>query len=216
MMSRPECVPASDEPRRPGRPRDPQADEQIVHAAVDVLTEQGFSGFTVEAVALRAGVGKATIYRRWANREELVTHVVAKFMTGIVAPDTGSIRGDLIEWFYGRYKKKSVLRNNQLMGHALVEASVNDEIHALMRSFSAKRRDAFFAVVQRAVARGELPENVDADVMLDLLSGAMLYRSMFTDATLTPASVAALVDVVLAGVTTVASSGQPEAQDRSS
>ena len=56
-------------PRRPGCPQDPQADEAIISAIVGVLAEQGFSGFTVEEVAARAGVGKATIYRRWSTKE---------------------------------------------------------------------------------------------------------------------------------------------------
>lgn len=188
------------EPRRPGRPRDPQADEQIVAAAIEVLTEQGFSGFTVEAVAVRAGVGKATIYRRWATREDLVHHVAAGFVQKGESVDTGSVRTDLVEWFWGRFKKKSVAQSNQLVGHVLVEASVNPEMRQLMRTWSEARREALSEILERGVTRGELPPSVDVESVIDLLSGAVLYRSMFADTSLTKEKVERLVDVVLVGL----------------
>src|SRR6266542_1733281 len=82
--------------RRPGRPRSEQAEQAIIEATLDLFAEQGFEGVCVEAVAARAGVGKATIYRRWPNKEELIIDAVAS-MKGPVPPIGGkSVRDDLV------------------------------------------------------------------------------------------------------------------------
>ena len=108
--------------RRPGRPRDPQADEAITSAIVDVLAEQGFSGFTVEEVAARAGVGKATIYRRWSTKEELVLAAAERVMVHVEPPDTGSLRDDLVGWYWEKFRTKSASTSDRLMGQVIVEA----------------------------------------------------------------------------------------------
>src|SRR5438132_7533609 len=86
------------EARRPGRPRSAEADEAILEAAVDLFAEVGLEGLTVEGVAARAGVGKATIYRRYPGKVDIVVAAARRFTEGPVeAPDTGTTRGDLRE-----------------------------------------------------------------------------------------------------------------------
>ena len=83
------------ESRRPGRPRSEQAEQAIIEATLDLFGEQGFEGVCVEAVAARAGVGKATIYRRWPNKEELLLAALSSMKSPIPEP-TGSVRDDLV------------------------------------------------------------------------------------------------------------------------
>src|SRR5687768_3912115 len=82
--------------RRAGRPRDARADEAIVRAALDLLAERGVHAFRVDDVAKRAGVGKATIYRRYVSKERLVAAAVGSLVSEIALPDTGSARDDLL------------------------------------------------------------------------------------------------------------------------
>ena len=84
------------ERRRPGRPRDVGADDAIMDAVVEILTEVGFRGLTIDAVAHRAGVGKATIYRRWPGKEQLVLDALTAERVPVPEPDTGSLRDDLL------------------------------------------------------------------------------------------------------------------------
>jgi len=79
-----------------GRPRDPQVDRRITRAAVALFGETGWAGFSVEAVARRAGVGKASIYLRWPTKEQLLTHALATRVANVADADTGTLRGDLV------------------------------------------------------------------------------------------------------------------------
>ena len=85
------------EGRRPGRPRSEQAEQAIIDAALDLFGERGVEGVCVEAVAARAGVGKATIYRRWASKEELLIAALGSMKSPMADPDTGNVRDDLVE-----------------------------------------------------------------------------------------------------------------------
>lgn len=193
--------PACDvQPRKPGRPRDPQVDEAIMKATLDLLCEQGFGGMTVDDVAARAGVGKATIYRRWATREHLVLDAARQVMEDAEVPDTGSLRDDLISR-YQHFRTKSPNRSEQLMGQVLVEATVNPELKHLMQEFIAERRRGLRVIIDRAVARGELTDSIDVDLLMDVIAGTLLHRALFTDAKVTEATVARIVDVAVAGVT---------------
>ena len=186
--------------RRPGRPRDPQADEAIITAIVDVLSEQGFGGFTVEAVAARAGVGKATIYRRWDTKEELVLAAAERVMVQVEPPDSGSIREDLVGWYWEKFRSKAATTSDRLFGQVIVEATVNPDLKKLLNRFIQGRRDAIAVVVDRARVRGEVGE-VDVSLLMDLISGALMHRSLFGDKQLRRNDVEAVVDAALRGVT---------------
>lgn len=185
--------------RRPGRPRDPQADEAIISAIVDVLAEQGFSGFTVEEVAARAGVGKATIYRRWATKEEIVLAAAERVMTHVEPPDTGSLRDDLVGWYWAKFRSKSATTSDRLTGQVIVEATVNPDLKKLLGRFFAGRRQSIASVVERAQARGVCGE-VDTALLMDLISGTLLHQSLFGDKQLRRSDVARVVDAALRGV----------------
>src|ERR1700710_2802836 len=92
--------------RRAGRPRDPSRDEAIVAATLAIFAEEGYAGVTIEGVAARAGVGKATVYRRWVSKEQLVVDAVKLgcHLTDHL-PDTGDVRADLASMLHGLIDK---------------------------------------------------------------------------------------------------------------
>ena len=185
--------------RRPGRPRDPQADEAIISAIVDVLAEVGFSGFTVEEVATRAGVGKATIYRRWSTREDLILAAAEQVMVQVEPPDTGSLRDDLVGWYWEKFRTKAATTSDRLMGQVIVEAAVNPDLKKLLARFIAGRRKTIAAVVDRGRARGDCGD-VNASLLMDMISGTLMHRSLFGDKQLRRSDVVQVVDAALQGV----------------
>jgi AcrR family transcriptional regulator len=80
-----------------GRPRDPELDRRIAQAALDLFADAGWAGFAMEAVARRAGVGKATVYLRWSSKEALLTDAVTLLLARVADVDTGTLRGDLVQ-----------------------------------------------------------------------------------------------------------------------
>lgn len=185
--------------RRQGRPRDPAADEAIIAAVYAVIEECGFAGFSVEAVAARAGVGKATIYRRWSTREDLLVAAAERVMVDAEVPDTGSLRDDLVTWVWARYRTKDDAPGSRLLGQVIVEARVNPEMKKLLRRFHERRRGVLVRVVDRARQRGEI-DDVDGPLLLDLVSGALLHRSLFSGRNIRRVDVEQVVDAALRGV----------------
>jgi AcrR family transcriptional regulator len=163
--------------RRPGRPRSSEADEAIVRATMELLLEDGYRALTMEAVRARSGVGKATLYRRFGSKAQLVAHVVRHLNQDVSAPDTGSLRGD--------YEAISALvlsaaRSTNaavFLPRLLADAAGEPELHRIFYdNLVGPRRAAMLEVLRRAVARGELREDVDLELVVDLLTGPHIYR----------------------------------------
>jgi AcrR family transcriptional regulator len=190
--------------RRPGRPRDARADEAILDAALEVLAEVGPSRFTVDEVAARAGCGKATIYRRWPSRGALLLDTGHHRMgLHITDPDTGSARDDLVVIFGQLVQKMRDTAAGKIVPAVIAEAAVNPEMREVLAAFLHDRRQIAFAVVRRGVARGELPEGTEVELVLDLLGGLVFFRVLMANNPPDDAAVTAVVDTVLAGVRAV-------------
>lgn len=169
---------------RAGRPRSHDADLAIEEAALEVLVQEGFAGMTIEGIAARAGVGKATVYRRWAAKEDLVVHAVhRKCMEHFVAPDTGSVRTDLLEilrTLLGRFQ-----RDGALMSAFAAEQGRHPELaEAFRTTFLAERRAVVQEVVARGIARGELAEGTDVELVGDVGPALFWHRLTVTGAPL--------------------------------
>jgi AcrR family transcriptional regulator len=188
--------------RRPGRPRDARADEVILGAAAEVLAEQGPGGFTVDAVAARAGCGKATIYRRWPSRSELMLETAELAAVEVPTPDTGSVREDLVILLGGLAGKMRDTSAGQLLPAVLAEAAVNPEMRESFAKFAHERRSRCYNVVVRGMERGELRADVDADVVTDLLAGTIFQRVLFHHLPIDDKLAERTVDTVLDGVRT--------------
>jgi AcrR family transcriptional regulator len=185
--------------RRPGRPRDARADAAIMDAAVQVLAERGPAGFSVDEVAARARCGKATVYRRWPSRAALLLETAHRM--GLEPPlvDTGSLRGDLVELLLTLAGKMRNTAAGRIMPAVVAEAAVNPEMCDLLRSFTRERRERPREVVERAIARGELPPDTDVGLLLDLTGGTVLYRELIAHVPVDEQYVAGLIDALLPG-----------------
>jgi AcrR family transcriptional regulator len=168
-----------------GRPRSAEADEAIIDAAVDLFVDRGYDGLTIEAVACRAGVGKSTVYRRFPGKLELLTAVFEERRPPEVAvPDTGSLRSDLMELARGL---RSALLDSDLgrtIPAAVAAAARHPDVAEAHERLIRERRRKALAVVERAVARGELAPTTDADLVVDLVAGPIFYRAFVTRAPL--------------------------------
>ena len=162
--------------RAPGRPRSAEADAAIVRATLEVLLAEGFRGLSVEAVRQRAGVGKATIYRRFPDKAALVTAAMEAANSPLEMPDTGSVRDDFRAVWRMAYAEADPLVRVALP-RLLGEAASDPEMHAVFRAALVEpRREAGMAILRRAMERGEIRADVDAEIALDLVVGPLLYR----------------------------------------
>ncbi|SDS64730.1 TetR/AcrR family transcriptional regulator [Jiangella sp. DSM 45060] len=164
------------EPRR-GRPRDPEADRRIREAAAGLLLERGVDGMTVDAVAERAGVGKATLYRRWASKDDLALAAAETlFELEVRVPDTGSLHGDLAEIYTDILTLAGSDDGLAFFRLAVKEAARDPRVAELYRASLATRLAGSSAVFDRAIARGELPPDVDRQLVFDWFTGMIVLR----------------------------------------
>jgi AcrR family transcriptional regulator len=183
--------------RRPGRPRDARADVAIVEATLAEVAERGFSAATVESIASRAGVGKATIYRRWRGKEELLRFVASQVSDVCAVPDTGSVRDDLRTIFEPMGDTLSETAVASLLPELIAEAARSDDIRRLMRSLAQERRDPAIEVLRRAVDRGELDVGLEPATVVDLICGAVVYRRLVLGEHVERTDIVAIIDQAL-------------------
>jgi AcrR family transcriptional regulator len=166
------------ETRSPGRPRSAEADEAILQAALELLAKDGYRALTMERVRERSGVGKATIYRRYGSKEELVTAAIVHLNSDIPLPDdTGSIQGDFAATAQVVLEGAARTGALTLMPRLLSEVVGEPEMHALFyKHLVEPRRRVVHAIIERATARGEIRQDVDTNVAIDLMVGPFIYR----------------------------------------
>lgn len=188
-------------PRR-GRPRDPDAEPRIRRYAVQLLLERGFDGMTVDDVAEAAGVGKATIYRRWASKELLANDAMADlFDIEIPDADTGSIAEDLRQVY--RYALAFVHseRGLALIKLAVSEANRDARSAAIYRDVLDRRIAATKDALDRARARGEpIRSTADPVLMVEWLAGVFVVRALTGQPMPDPAEADRLADVTLRAI----------------
>ncbi len=169
-------------PRRPGRPRSEQADRAIMAAALELFASHGPDGLAIEQVAALAGVGKATVYRRWPGKEDLLLDALGTLSTPLPAPQGRSVRADLVALCEAIWTEAADPRQARLL--ALLQGEGNAYPRLLARyteTVMRPRRDAVRSVLRRGVATGELREDTDVDAAALLLTGAMLARPYSED-----------------------------------
>ncbi|MDE0231783.1 MAG: TetR/AcrR family transcriptional regulator [bacterium] len=163
---------------RPGRPRDPEVDRAIVRATLKALADHGYRGMSIEGVAEEAGVGKTTIYRRYASKVEMVVAALSTLRDpGHSLPDTGRVRTDLSGMM--ALARTTLLRGFSLMGAVLVEEDRNPELLKLVRErIIGPRRDEAVTMLQRAVDRGEIRPDVDPEAAVHAIVGSLFMRRL--------------------------------------
>lgn len=187
--------------RPPGRPRSEHARIAILRSTLKLLEENGFADFTIEEVADRAAVGKATVYRWWPNKGALIADAFASSVTpDLHFPDTGSIDQDMSQQM--RRLAKVFNGPQGRIVSAILGAGQSDPelIEAFRERFLMPRRREAYATLRRGMLRGQLRRDIDPDLLLDSLYGPIYMRFLIRHDRLTPQFVDRLCGLVLSGV----------------
>ncbi|MGW0517792.1 TetR/AcrR family transcriptional regulator [Crossiella sp. NPDC003009] len=178
----------------------PRQAEAIFTAVLELLAEHGYDGLTVEGVAARSGVHKTTIYRWWADKDALLgAALLNSALLELPVPDTGTLRGDLLALTRHVLRLLTTEPSASVVTAALAAAG-RPVLARLAHEFFADRFDRELVLFERAVARGELPADTDAKLVVDLLAGAVWTRVLLRQER-PPADYAAqAVDLVLAAL----------------
>jgi AcrR family transcriptional regulator len=164
------------------------------------MAERGVRDLRMDDVADRAGVGKATIYRRYRSKDELVADAVTTLVSEIAIPDTGSTRSDLLALMRQAVELYNGPLARGLMPALLEETRRNPELASTVRDqFLAGRRLALSAVLERGVRRGDLRRGLDLELALDVLGGAIFYRLLVTGAAIDERLAQGVVELILRG-----------------
>jgi AcrR family transcriptional regulator len=194
-------APGTGAPR--GRPRSAEADRAILSATLELLAERGLDAMSIEEVAARAGVGKTTIYRRWTSKGLLALDAfVISFRAEQPLPDTGTLRGDLLSALHAWVRAVTQTAMGPMLTGLIAEAQHDPDLRGAWRDRVLEPlRTQHRVMLDRAIARGEIPASVDRDVVLDLFFGAAEHRLLLGHLPMTGEFIAQVVDIILAGIT---------------
>jgi AcrR family transcriptional regulator len=164
-----------------GRPRDPVREQAILEAVLDLVAEGGYAALTVDAVAARARTSKATIYRRWSDKRDMVVAAMALYRRkgpSPVAVDTGSLRGDLLAYTRRFADVMQGFDGRLAVGLVQARSSSPELIDELEARFPSGARLPL-EVLERAAERGELPAVVDRDRYEEVVGSVLFMRSLW-------------------------------------
>ena len=200
-----------EQPRSPGRPRNEGYDDLILDAVAAILLEDGYGGLTIDGVATRAGVGRPAIYRRWPTKAALVVAMLAR-RTGLApAPDTGSLRDDLLAVQQHQVALMNTDGFRRITPGLLADLVADpDSARAYLRDYIAPRRRSVWHALQRGIQRGELRADLDFALVSDLLTGPLFYRCIVRGEHLDQDAAEHTVDIVLSAYGTAKVYGTAE------
>ncbi|NED85084.1 TetR/AcrR family transcriptional regulator [Streptomyces sp. SID11233] len=195
---------------RRGRPRSEAADGRITDAAQELLLDRGYDRFSVDEVAVQAGVAKTTLYRRWPTKDHLVVAVVARMQDEVPVEYRGDVRADLTRYLNaivdGLHGMRLAGRPSAsgdtsagVVAEVAAAAARHADIGAAVRAMFLRRNALVLRMLEQARDAGELQKGVDPEVVFDQLAGALYYRLLITGAPIDAAYVDRLVASVLRG-----------------
>ncbi len=182
-----------------GRPRSEEAHKAILDATLQLLVEVGFSALTVEGVATRAGVGKATIYRRWPSKLPLVVEAFSR-LPALEEADTGDLVDDLKKMLRSYLQLFNSTPLAAVLPSLAGERAHNPQVSELFDPVFKERRQPLIRALERGVARGELSPELDLEVAADLIVGPIAVRLFFSGRKINPKIVGPIVDLALQGI----------------
>lgn len=193
---------AAEETSEPGQPlgRGEHARRRIMQAAIAVLAADGMTGFTVEAVARRAAASKMTVYRHWSSASALLVDAMDAGFQPSGVRDSGDVRTDLVHELTAFAE---MLDNGPFAGlmAAFVDASERDtDLAGMHARLTERRRECLRRPILAAVQRGELRDDIDAELAVDMLAGPFFYRRFIAHTGIPTEMPAAVVDAVLAAL----------------
>jgi len=193
--------PGRETTRRPGRPRSERAEQAILDACLEAIADCGVDGVHCEDVAARAGVGKATLYRRWPGKEDLLIAAFASLKSPLPEPRGESVREDLIAMLDvmaadaedPRYARQFALMHGEGQRYPRLVKRYKEQV-------VEPRRELIRSVLRHGVATGELRPDTDIEVAMLMLTGAVMARGNHDPAPAEPGFAARVVDELLGGI----------------
>jgi AcrR family transcriptional regulator len=180
------------------RPRvEGEREQEILDSTIDILAEVGYDRLTMDAVATRAKASKATLYRRWNGKAQLVIDALISQKEPHAFPDTGTLRGDLLGAFCGM---GGLTDGHQLaiLGSVITAISRDAEFaEAFRRDFIGPKKAMSTAMFRRAQERGEIRDDIDLELISAALPGIVLHRAFLLGDSITPDLVAKILDEVI-------------------
>ena len=170
----------------------------VLTAAGELLAEEGREGFSIDGVAKRAGVARTTIYRHWPEAGDLLYDTVRAMAEPVTVPDTGSVHDDLVALYTGLNAGFRTSCVGRAMPVLLDISRRDPSLQPLHRAFIAERRRPAIAVIRRGIERGELPDDVDPDLLVDRIAGPVFYRHLVVQEPYSATDIERLVGDVLA------------------
>jgi AcrR family transcriptional regulator len=187
-----------------GRPRSTTSQKAILSTAIEILLEQGLTSMSMDDVAKRAGVSKATIYRWWGSKELLALDALAtEWALPTPSPDldTGSLRGDLLARIQPWLDQLNQKPYERIIAGLVAQTQTDPEFAKLYRErFVAPRRDEIRKLLLRAIDRGEIAADTNLEVTLDLLYGSIYHRLLHRHAPLSNQFATQVIDAVIAAI----------------
>ena len=188
--------------RRPGRPRSERAEQAIIEATLELFAEKGAEGLCVEEVAARAGVGKATVYRRWHNKEDLLLAALGSLKSPLPDPHGVSVRDDLIALVTVMSQDGADPRRTRQYTLLLGEGEKYPRLMArYTETIVEPRRNVIRSVLRRGIETGELRPDIDIEIAMLTLTGTAMSRGKFETIERNAEFAERVVDSLLAGLT---------------
>ena len=185
-----------------GRPRRPGVEDAVFQAMLGLLTSRGYREISVETLAERAGVSRTTIYRRWPTKAAIVAAAVSSlYLDRVEVPNIGSLSEDLVALLSESYRLMAD-GDGRVLERLVRESGQNPELVDVVRSILYARRRLYATLLNRAIARGELPPEIDQELLLDLLLGPLWFRLLLSGVPITPEAARPVVQIVLEGALT--------------
>jgi AcrR family transcriptional regulator len=180
-----------------------QVTDAIRTAFFAELAEVGYGRLSIDAVARRAGVGKAAIYRRWRSKLDMTVDLASAVAVAVVdAPDTGSLRADIRQYLEDAHKALTHSLAQYIIPDLLAEATRNPDLaNALIPAVRTPRRATAALLFQRAIERGELPADSDLEMCVDFLAGPLYWRLAVVHTPTRDDYLDRLADMILAAAT---------------
>jgi len=185
--------------RKPGRPRSQRSEEAIIRATTSLLADERYADLTVSKVAARARASKSTIYRRWPTKEHLVIEAFNRWPE-LQAHDRGDVMSDLLDL------QRQFLRilhrppSNAIMPTLVAERAHNPALAAVFDPLMQRRRQPVRKVLERAMGRGELPQDTDVELTVDAIMGMTVLRMYFMPGDLGVPAIREFLTVLLRGL----------------
>lgn len=184
-----------------GRPRTEGTGEAILAATLEMVAEVGINGMSMDDLAARAGVSKATVYRRWPSKEQLVIDALASALRPFDDIDTGSLRRDLDLYLGELVSRMRSGAMNDVLPHLIEAGFLDPQLQSSLDQYVQHRRRPLHNIFSNARDRGDLVDMVDLDVLIDALLGPLVYRRLLTREPVDEEFLSRLLPLILPSVT---------------